>query len=209
MVACHPPASVDAEWRVPVAATEPLANALCTRTHPQVFNVSFSCGANQPVRSLVLGPDKGQAAGDGAGVSFTEAGGRVMHVDCKPRAAELHFVTADVNTYQGRVASSWRVFPRTRRAGAASAASSLCGSVDANTYGGAAASLNLSCAAGRIAAVAFASYGEPSGTCGNFSLDARCHHANSRSVVAELCVGKRSCVIDATQVTGSAASPWT
>ena len=78
----------------------------------QVFTVAYSCGANQPLRSLSLGPDKGVHTADGAGVTFTEAGGRTMHVDCRPHAEELQFVKAETLTYQGRLASSWRVFPR-------------------------------------------------------------------------------------------------
>lgn len=166
-----------------------------------MFEVNFTCGTNQPGRSQTLGPDKGVHTGDGAGVSFTEAGGRVMHVDCRRRADELHFVNAEVMTYQGRLASSWRVFPRADSGTTQKyAGNSLCGYVDVNTYSGPPASLNLSCTRGVISGVVFASFGEPRGLCGNLSINPDCHHPNSSTVVRTLCVGQKSCIIDATQV---------
>ena len=173
-----------------------------------MFKVKFSCGSNQPERSQTLGPDKGVHTGDGAGVSFTEAGGRVMHVDCRPRADELHFVNAELMTYQGRLASSWRVFPRADLGTTQKyAGNSICGLVDANTYPGPPASLNLSCTRGIIQQVTFASlFGEPKGLCGNLSVNSDCHHPNSSSVVRTLCVGQKSCRIDATQVCNRSVS---
>ena len=182
----------------------------------KVFNVSYSCGNQSGLHVLTLGPDTGVHAGDYAGMSFTEAGGRVMHVDCRAKAEALHFVNAEVMTYQGRLASSWRVFPRTVAPSAnqkhlGGHSSSLCGSVNVNTGrpdvviktgrpdSSEPAVLNLSCTHGLISGVSFASYGEPTGTCGNLSLNPACHHLNSTAVVHELCVGKHVCTIEATQ----------
>ena len=78
----------------------------------KVFDVTYSCGSTTPPRVRTLGPDKGSPVGDSSGVSFTEASGRMAHLDCKTHAATLHFASAETTTYQGRVASAWRVLPR-------------------------------------------------------------------------------------------------
>jgi hypothetical protein len=174
----------------------------------RIFAVNYTCGSDTQPRLATLGPDKGSHLGDGAGVSFTEAAGRELHVDCRPRAAPLFFTNTETVTYQGRVASSWRVFPRP--ANAAADGLTLCGLVDVNTYGsslpaasfGSAidkpAGLTLSCASGVISEVVFASFGQPTGTCGNLSINPHCHNPNSSAVVADLCVGKASCDVAAT-----------
>ena len=174
----------------------------------KVMNVSFSCGTNQPARVLTLGPDKGTHVGDGDGISFTEAGGREIHIDCKPRAAELDFVTAEVMTYQGRVSSRWRVLNVASDASSTQkfAGSTVCDTVDVNTYTAAPAAfgdraspaaVEMRCTSGVIADVTFASFGRPTGTCGNLSINPSCHHPKSMEVVRQLCVGKPRCSIQA------------
>ena len=68
------------------------------------------------------------------------------------------------------------------------AGSTLCGLTDVNTYERAdlpaaafglalsePAGLELSCTTGVISDVVFASFGQPHGTCGNFSVNDACH----------------------------------
>ncbi len=62
---------------------------------------------------------------------------------------------------------------------------------------------SLSCSEGqRIESVIFASYGTPIGSCGSFSQGA-CHAKSSEGAVADLCVGRESCTIPATNSTFS------
>jgi CSLREA domain-containing protein len=56
--------------------------------------------------------------------------------------------------------------------------------------------LTLECPSGVIAEIQFASYGTPSGTCGQYSTGA-CHAANSSDVVFSACAGLSSCSIQA------------
>ncbi len=46
-----------------------------------------------------------------------------------------------------------------------------------------------------ISEIEFASYGTPSGVCGAFDIGT-CHLSNSSAVLAELCVGKPTCVLN-------------
>jgi hypothetical protein len=52
----------------------------------------------------------------------------------------------------------------------------------------------LSCRLGTIDKVYFASYGTPTGSCGNFTMG-KCHAPNSSDIVTQLCVGKQMCLI--------------
>jgi hypothetical protein len=62
-------------------------------------------------------------------------------------------------------------------------------------------SVDLQCPDGlAIVAVDFASYGTPTGTCGDFQLG-DCNAADSVEVVERLCRGKTSCTVDATNPT--------
>ena len=80
---------------------------------------------------------------------------------------------------------------------AASAATPFCGQC---ANGGAPPMSNnmltLACtdAGATIAAISFASYGTPTGTCGGFAPGA-CNAANSTSVVSAACVGRGSCAV--------------
>ena len=56
----------------------------------------------------------------------------------------------------------------------------------------------LSCPAGVIANVDFASFGLPDGRCGAFTRNATCDAANATAVITALCVGESHCVIPAT-----------
>ena len=175
----------------------------------RVFAVNYTCGSELQPRLATLGPDKGSHIGDGAGVSFTEAAGREIHLECTPRAAPLLFAQTETLTYQGRIASSWRVFPRW---GTTATGASVCEEVDVNTYTSLPeaifgsdisedAALNLSCTTGVMTDILFASFGQPLGTCGNLSMlraNPKCHSPNSSDIVAKLCRGKRSCIVPAT-----------
>ena len=91
------------------------------------------------------------------------------------------------------------------------AGSTLCGLTDVNTYERAdlpaaafgsalsePAGLELGCTTGVVSDVVFASFGQPHGTCGNFSVNDACHSPNSTAVVRSLCVGKQRCHVEAT-----------
>lgn len=52
-------------------------------------------------------------------------------------------------------------------------------------------------AVGKIANITFASYGTPSGICGNFSIDPSCNSPNSMSVVSKACLGQKACTVSA------------
>ncbi|CAK7346305.1 unnamed protein product [Dovyalis caffra] len=57
------------------------------------------------------------------------------------------------------------------------------------------AKVHLQCAPGQsISAIKFASFGTPSGTCGNYQKGT-CHAPNSHSVVEKKCMGKESCMV--------------
>lgn len=59
-------------------------------------------------------------------------------------------------------------------------------------------SFTLKCAPGqRIKSIDFASYGTPTGTCGNFAINPKCHANSSLSVVKGLCEGKLACTVGA------------
>ena len=57
--------------------------------------------------------------------------------------------------------------------------------------------ITLDCGAlgGTITDVGFASFGQPSGNCGSYAVSPTCHAPNSKQVVSDLCIGKRSCVV--------------
>ena len=58
--------------------------------------------------------------------------------------------------------------------------------------------VTLSCGGERVAAVAFADFGTPSGECGGAPFAAgSCHTANASAVVAALCLGRANCTIPA------------
>ena len=62
---------------------------------------------------------------------------------------------------------------------------------------------------GTLASISFASYGQPSGNCGNYSRGA-CHAPSSQAVVEGLCLGRASCVIpmDAFGAAPCAGGKW-
>eukprot|EP00055_Hartaetosiga_balthica_P009775 m.39890 g.39890 ORF g.39890 m.39890 type:complete len:643 (-) comp6894_c0_seq2:1647-3575(-) len=71
--------------------------------------------------------------------------------------------------------------------------STLCAKVDGHSgY----ANVSLSCADENavINSIDFASFGTPTGICGNYSIGS-CNSANSSSIVKQMCIGKRSCSI--------------
>eukprot|EP01119_Soliformovum_irregulare_P021723 TRINITY_DN7294_c0_g2_i1.p1 TRINITY_DN7294_c0_g2~~TRINITY_DN7294_c0_g2_i1.p1 ORF type:complete len:1083 (+),score=341.06 TRINITY_DN7294_c0_g2_i1:2597-5845(+) len=59
------------------------------------------------------------------------------------------------------------------------------------------ANLNIKCPSGQLVRmVNFASFGTPSGTCGNFKYGS-CNAGSSKYMVQEMCIGKNACVIEA------------
>ena len=60
------------------------------------------------------------------------------------------------------------------------------------------ASITMSCAAGQISNVLFASYGTPSGTCATgFKVNQTCNAASTVAYVTKQCVGAQTCTISA------------
>ena len=55
----------------------------------------------------------------------------------------------------------------------------------------------LDCGSSRIERVLFASYGTPSGSCPDLSVNASCHAQSSLAVVAKNCLNKTQCTVDA------------
>ena len=104
-------------------------------------------------------------------------------------------VSASVQTPHGDVMMEWH------------SSKYECGTAEENS------AMTLSCAAGStINAIAFASFGTPSGSCGSFSegscnaKNSVCHHyivlnANvliQEQIVRDACVGKQTCTVQAT-----------
>ncbi len=55
--------------------------------------------------------------------------------------------------------------------------------------------MTVSCPAGIISKVLFASYGIPGGSCSNGYSEGNCHATTSKEIVEAACVGKESCTI--------------
>ncbi|XP_028090165.1 beta-galactosidase-like [Camellia sinensis] len=72
------------------------------------------------------------------------------------------------------------------------------GTICANAYEG--NKLELSCQGGTISEIKFASYGNPRGSCGSFERGT-CESPNTTTIIENACVGKESCVIDASEFT--------
>ncbi|XP_028090173.1 beta-galactosidase 15-like [Camellia sinensis] len=72
------------------------------------------------------------------------------------------------------------------------------GTICANAYEG--NKLELSCQGGTISEIKFASYGNPRGSCGSFERGT-CESPNTTTIIKNACVGKGSCVIDASEFT--------
>jgi len=59
--------------------------------------------------------------------------------------------------------------------------------------------LRLQCSSGQhISSLSFASFGNPSGSCGNF-IKGSCHAVNSTSIVEKACLGKETCSISVSE----------
>jgi len=103
-------------------------------------------------------------------------------IEYKPDIAniELAYASASIQTHAGFVASSWQRVP------------ALCSAVPENS------NATLTCNAGVISSITFASFGTPNGQCGNFSINTDCDASDSVSIVSKNCVGKSSCSVPAT-----------
>eukprot|EP01084_Bolivina_argentea_P032371 59879_1 len=91
-------------------------------------------------------------------------------------------ISATVNTYKGAVSSSWSVDIGKG------------GTCDANVGENSQAPLKCT-GGGTINKIIFASYGTPSGLCGNFKINPSCNNNNSMGIVTGLCLGKTSCSV--------------
>jgi alpha-L-rhamnosidase len=105
------------------------------------------------------------------------------HVRIHPRISghpELPYASGTHATYHGTVEVSWQ-----NQTGSAVCAADVGENQDAV----------LTCPGGSVvSAITFASFGTPTGTCGNFSLST-CNAANTTSIVSSLCLGKNTCTI--------------
>eukprot|EP00026_Physarum_polycephalum_P001443 Phypoly_transcript_01444.p1 GENE.Phypoly_transcript_01444~~Phypoly_transcript_01444.p1 ORF type:complete len:1095 (+),score=131.93 Phypoly_transcript_01444:37-3285(+) len=93
---------------------------------------------------------------------------------------ELAYAQASINTYSGQISSSWFRDP------------GLCVSAAENT------NATLECPNGVISNITFASFGLPTGTCGNFTMNPSCNANDTVGIVSKLCVGKTLCEVPAT-----------
>ena len=111
-------------------------------------------------------------------------------------AGDLTGVEATVGTLRGPIAVEW-----------SSRSDALCGvGTEADDKCTAPAVINCSAGAGgSISAITFASYGAPSGSCGNWT--ATCAAKSSMEVVRAACLGKRSCVVNATNTVFGGGDP--
>jgi hypothetical protein len=109
----------------------------------------------------------------------------------------VSFVEAEYASISGRFAVTW-VNPNTTVQPGATCAE------DAPEN----APYAFSCAnGGKFTAVLFASFGTPSGTCGNFALG-DCNAANSTAIVSAACLGQQSCSIDVADTLFGDVSGW-
>jgi len=95
----------------------------------------------------------------------------------------LTSVSASIATHRGEIASSWHVLPP-----------ELCASAPEHQTG------SVSCVNGTISKISFASFGTPTGVCGNFTKSL-CHAESSQRVVENFCLGKSSCSVPAEDAT--------
>jgi len=91
-------------------------------------------------------------------------------------------VSASMNTHKGMILSSWEI-PNN---------SGMCTQATENQ------NALITCLRGVITSIVFASFGTPTGSCGNFAIDPSCHANDSVSIVSNYCIGKSSCSIPAT-----------
>ncbi|KAH3761250.1 Alpha-L-rhamnosidase N-terminal domain protein [Pelomyxa schiedti] len=96
---------------------------------------------------------------------------------------DMKFTTASVDTPRGLIETSW------------DKSMYLCASIPENQQA------TLQCTSGTITTVDFASFGTPTGSCGNYAINPACHASTSVDVITSLCVGKSSCVIPSNDAT--------
>jgi alpha-L-rhamnosidase len=93
------------------------------------------------------------------------------------QSVQENHVSASINTHKGQILSSWQKQP------------GLCGEAEESK------TLTITCSSGTITKIDFASYGLPSGNCGNFTYNQNCHDPLSIKIVGQYCLGKTSCSI--------------
>ena len=90
----------------------------------------------------------------------------------------ITFITASIDTLRGTISVSWKVNPNGVQCGAGDEGETVV----------------LTCS-DEISDIPFASYGTPTGYCGNYTIDPSCNNNNSMSIVKGLCLGKKTCSI--------------
>jgi len=91
----------------------------------------------------------------------------------------LTSVSATIGSIRGPISVSWDL-----------PSPHFCGFASENSI------LNLHCIGGTITSIDFASFGTPTGSCGNYSIGS-CNSPNSMSAVSSLCLNQASCSIPA------------
>lgn len=121
-----------------------------------------------------------------AGIQQSRNSVAYQHIIIKPyidlRSDKLTYVSASINTIRGQIIVQWRLYiPK------------VCGYATQNKQ------IQLQCIAslGTIQSIEFASYGTPSGTCGEYHIG-QCHAQNTVSIIASHCINHTSCIIDVT-----------
>ena len=159
--------------------------------------LSFVVGAVVGLGACNTVGDPGDSVGDGTGGTIPAAGGN-PGVGASPSSGGTVAAgggAADGGAADGGAAAGGSggssAVGGSVAAGGTTSGETLCGEADEGD------SVRLECPEGQhIAAVAFGSYGTPTGTCGSFA-EGDCHSATSESQIESLCVGRQACTIGA------------
>lgn len=84
---------------------------------------------------------------------------------------DINFIDATIDTLNGLISVSWQVY---------STNGYLCGTGNENT------NVILECNGNKIKSIPFASYGTPTGSCGNYQIDNKCNSNNSTSTINQI-----------------------
>ena len=98
--------------------------------------------------------------------------------------SNVSWAAASIDTPMGLVSNAWSTLP--------ASSGGLCGTAPEN------GEVYLSCDGGTFSAVAFASFGTPTGDCVKGFNTSSCNAADSVAAVSAACIGKSSCTVPAT-----------
>lgn len=154
--------------------------------------------ASGGAKTGVAGETNGLAGAKSSGGNRATGGARSTDGTSTGGAASSIGGTPSTNSTRGSGGSS--ATGGMRASGGTTASAGATSTSGANVCGTAAenASVNLACPQGQIIdAIVFASYGNPTGSCGSFTAGS-CESTSSKSVVESLCLGRSTCSVPAT-----------